>query len=73
LQEAVLALVVLKFFLSAGQFILQVPLMAEERGDAETIDFTEGLKGMVFGQEGEVDILALGMVAGFALHGFLRK
>ena len=73
LEEAALGLAVLETLAGPAHFFLKVLLMAKKGGDAGAVDFAEGLIGGVAGQEGEVQVLALGMVADGAFgHGGLR-
>ena len=73
LEEATLGLAVLETLAGPAHFFLKVLLMAKKGGDAGAVLLTEGRKGSVFGQEGLVDGLALGMVTDGAFgHGGLR-
>jgi hypothetical protein len=73
LEEAALLLAVLETLAGLDHFFFKVFFMAKKGGEAGAILLTEGRKGSVFGQEGLVDGLALGMVTdGTFGHGCLR-
>jgi hypothetical protein len=70
LEKGSLGLAGLETLAGPAKVIGQVIFMAEQGRDAQAVLLAEGGESMIFGQESEVDGLALGMAASFTIHGF---